>query len=71
MHSKYDLPITPGTLPTGQPSQACGSESDGIWMEYNGMCYLFADQMEVDSYEAAEVCIKICFTSYLSFFLKE
>jgi len=56
MHSKYDLPITPGTLPTGQPSQACGSESDGIWMEYNGMCYLFADQMEVDSYEAAEKC---------------
>ena len=54
-HSKYDFPSEPHEYPTGQPSTACGSEADGIWLTYNSMCYLFNDVTEVNSYTATKV----------------
>lgn len=56
-HSKYDYPATPGTLPTGNPQNSCGNQDDGLWVEYNSVCYLFNQDAEIDFYTANDVCL--------------
>ncbi|XP_077970679.1 uncharacterized protein LOC144425162 [Styela clava] len=45
--------ILPTEPPTGKPNAQCGSAEDGIWLEYEGWCYLFND-FDITNFHAAE-----------------